>query len=106
MNSEYLTLAEAAKIAPGRPSTTALWRWTRKGLLARSGERIRIPHIRVGRYILIHPDELAAFFKRLAEADATALIDDSGPRSRPRRDSRNDKAREAAIEQARRDLGE
>jgi hypothetical protein len=45
---QHIRLDEAAKIAPGRPSTKCLWQWCRKGMLARSGERIRLPHIRIG----------------------------------------------------------
>jgi len=67
---QHLRLGEAAKIAPGRPSTNCLWRWCRKGVLARSGERIRLQHIRIGGKIFTTPAWLEQFGKALAEADA------------------------------------
>ena len=45
---DLITLAEAARIAPARPSTNCVWRWCRKGVLSRGGERIRLQHQRVG----------------------------------------------------------
>ena len=39
-----ITLTEAAKITPGRPSTNCLWRWCRRGVLSRGGERVRLEH--------------------------------------------------------------
>jgi len=44
-DTEHLTLMQAAKLAPGRPSGNCIWRWCRRGVLARSGERIRLEHI-------------------------------------------------------------
>jgi hypothetical protein len=52
---QHIRLGEAAKIAPGRSSTHCLWRWCRKGVLARSGERVRLQHIRIGGKIFITP---------------------------------------------------
>ena len=28
---DYMTLTQAAKLAPGRPSVNCIWRWCRKG---------------------------------------------------------------------------
>jgi hypothetical protein len=72
--NEHLTLTEAAKLAPGRPSSNCIWRWCRRGVLARGGERIRLEHIRAGGKILTTAAWLATFTKRLAEAD-TAYFD-------------------------------
>ena len=44
---KYITLTEAAKVAPGRPSTSCLWRWCRKGVISRNGERVRLKHAQI-----------------------------------------------------------
>jgi hypothetical protein len=68
--NDYITLTEAAKIAPGRPSANCIWRWCRRGVLARGGERIRLQHARVGGMIYTTAAWLEEFGRRLAEADA------------------------------------
>lgn len=68
-NGNHITLAQAANLSPGRPSSNAIWRWCRTGLKARSGERIRLDHIRAGGRLFTCEADLAAFFKRLADAD-------------------------------------
>lgn len=64
-----ITLTEAAKITPGRPSTNCLWRWCRRGVLSRGGERIRLEHRRIGGKIFTASDWLDEFGRKLAEAD-------------------------------------
>jgi hypothetical protein len=64
-----ITLTEAAKITPGRPSTNCLWRWCRRGVLSRGGGRVRIEHRRIGGKIFTAPDWLEEFGRKLAEAD-------------------------------------
>ncbi len=64
-----ITLTEAAKITPGRPSTNCLWRWCRRGVLSRGGERVRLEHRRIGGKIFTAPDWLEEFGRKLAEAD-------------------------------------
>lgn len=66
----YLTLIEACGIAPGRPSVNCFWRWCRKGILARNGQRIRIRHIRSGGKVLTTRQWVNDFFKQLADRDA------------------------------------
>jgi len=46
--TQHITLTEAAKITPGRPSTNCLWRWCRRGVMSRSGQRVRLEHVRIG----------------------------------------------------------
>jgi hypothetical protein len=67
---QYMTLTEVAKIAPGRPSTNAIWRWCRRGVLSRGGDRIRLQHVRIGGMIYTTAAWLEDFGRRLAEADA------------------------------------
>lgn len=70
LTDEHITLTEAAKIAPGRPSTNCLWRWCRRGVKARGGERVRLQHLRIGGKIFTSPRWLEEFGRNLAEADA------------------------------------
>ena len=70
MKNEYLSLAQAARIAPASPSPNTVWRWCRKGVKARTGERVHLEHVRVGGKIFIDRPALERFFKELADADA------------------------------------
>src|SRR5262249_1607702 len=80
----YITLGQAARCAPGRPSTNCLWRWCRKGVLARSGERIKLQHIRMGGKIFTQEQWVREFGERLAEADAAYLCQhDAGGNAQP-----------------------
>jgi len=64
-----ITLTEAANLAPGRPSTNCLWRWCRRGVLSRGGERVRLEHRRIGGKIFTALNWLEEFGRQLAEAD-------------------------------------
>lgn len=67
---DQITLTAAAKLAPGRPSTNCMWRWCRRGVKARDGQRIRLQHTRVGGKIFTCLTWLEAFGRQLADADA------------------------------------
>ena len=67
---DYLTLAEAANRSPGRPSSNAVWRWCRKGIKSRSGETVKLNHVRVGGKIYTRQGWLDEFFAATARADA------------------------------------
>ena len=69
LTDERITLTEAAKIAPGRPSTNCLWRWCRRGVMARGGQRVRLQHLRIGGKIFTTLRWLEEFGRQLAEAD-------------------------------------
>lgn len=47
-----------------------MWRWCRRGVLARSGKRIKLQHIRVGGKIFTTAEWVIAFGRHLADADA------------------------------------
>ena len=68
---DHLTLGQASHLVPGRPSTNCMWRWCRKGVLARSGERIRLEHVRIGGRIFTRPAWVEAFGRRLTAADVS-----------------------------------
>ena len=105
---EYITLTQAAQMAPSRPSINCIWRWSRKGVLARSGERVRLQHVRIGGKLYTTAAWLSQFGQTLAEADANYFRLDSKPvvslPAAPR--TRTDKQRQAAIEKADRELAE
>jgi len=68
--TEYLSVAEAARRVPGNNRPHAVWRWARKGLKARSGEIVKLRHVRVGGRLMIPADALEEFHQALAAADA------------------------------------
>ena len=70
-----ITLSQAAKLAPGRPHASTIWRWCRRGVLSRNGERIRLEHIRMGGKIFTKAIWVEAFGRQLAAADAEYFAD-------------------------------
>jgi len=77
-DNDYLSLTEAAKIVPGRPHTSSLWRACRKGVLGRNGERIYLEHVRFGGRIYTTKDALETYARRLTEADAEYFASKGG----------------------------
>ncbi len=67
---DFITLSEAAKRVPGRPNSATVWRWARKGIIARDGSRVKLEHRRCGARIFVPPEALDQFFKSVADADA------------------------------------
>lgn len=67
---EHITLSQASKLAPGRPSSNCVWRWCREGVKAASGTRVRLKHVRFGSRIFTTRQWLNDFGHALAEADA------------------------------------
>ncbi len=67
---EHITLTQAAKLAPGRPTPNCVWRWCREGVKAASGDRVRLRHTRFGSRIFTTRQWLNDFGRALAEADA------------------------------------
>lgn len=113
---EHITLSQAAKLAPGRPSPNCVWRWCREGVKAASGQRVRLKHVRFGSRIYTTRQWLAAFGLALAEADAAHFerderasdVVDGRSRQRPAKRSRRnspDEARRRHV-QAERELEE
>lgn len=98
----YLTLTEVAAKAPGRPHASCVWRWCRKGVKARNGERIRLTHIRMGGQIFVPDGGLEEFAKALADADAVHFAEPPAPPRVPR--SRTAAQRERAIAEAKETL--
>lgn len=116
-DDERLTLSQAARIAPGSPTPNCIWRWCRRGVLARSGDRVRLQHVRIGGKLFTTARWLDEFGQRLADADAeyfeimeeepTAPSAEVTPRRRARRlppSRRSDQADEARRERIRAEL--
>lgn len=68
-NPPLISLNEAPEHVSGRPSISAIWRWCRRGVLARNGQRIRLEHRRIGGKIYTSAPWLDAFTKALTDAD-------------------------------------
>ena len=102
--SDYLDLTQAARRTPGRPSPSTIWRWCRKGIKSRSGEQIRLDHVRAGSRIFIRPDAIDDFFRRVAEADAPHFDLDTEPVAVTK--PRSSKRRHKSISDAKKVLAE
>ena len=66
-----LHLAEAARLCPGEPHYSALWRWCRKGIKLRRDACIRLAHFRAGGRIYTTQADVWRFLDAVADADAT-----------------------------------
>ena len=70
---DYITLAEAAKRVPGKPSRQTIWRWARKGLKMHGHPRpIHLRYIRVGGRAYTTREWLSAFFDQVTEIETQA----------------------------------
>lgn len=88
---DQLDLKAAAKLVPNKPSPTAVWRWCRKGILARNGDRIYLEHCRYGRRLFTTKAALEAFAKATADADSEQFAQASSANPvliKPRREDR------------------
>ena len=94
---QYLTVSEAAKSAPGRPSASAVWRWCRRGIVV-NGERLFLEHIRVGKRLFTSKEWLQEFFESAA---ARPVLQPQLPRSFK---STLSKRRQREIERAEREV--
>lgn len=100
-----LSLGEACrdlpKIAGKRPHPSTIWRWCRVGVRARSGQRVRLEHARLGHRIVVSREALGRFANRLAEADTEREVLPASPRR-----SRTQKQRIRDIARAEAELAE
>lgn len=68
---QRITLSQASRHAPGRPNTSTMWRWCRRGVLARDGSRVYLKHQRFGSRVFTTLAWLNEFGEALAAADAS-----------------------------------
>lgn len=102
--NDLLTFAQAARLCPVEVAPHSVWRWARKGLTSRSGETMRLEHVRVGRRIFIPRDALGRFFEAVALSDTRQGSE--ARQSVPARETkRPPKQRKRAYENAMRELG-
>lgn len=69
-SEEKIHLKRAAKLTPEPVHPSAPWRWMRRGILARNGERIYLEGVRVGGKLMTSKQAMERFFAAVAEADA------------------------------------
>lgn len=68
LDKEYLTLGQAAKLCPGRPSVSSLHRWATHGIRGN-----KLGSVRVGSKIFTTPEWVAEFLARCNETDDDRL---------------------------------
>lgn len=64
-----LTLAQAARELPGKPSPSTVWRWCRRGV-----NGVRLEYRRVGRNIITNRAALQRFIDELTRRDAAPQV--------------------------------
>ena len=102
-----LTITEAARLVPGRPSPSAIWRWCRKGVRARNGQRIHLEHQRFGGRLFTSEVALQRFADKLAVADSEHFEQsNTKPPMGTRYRKRTDTQRQRDIAEAERYLDE
>ena len=105
MENKYLSLAQAAQMAPANPSPNTVWRWCRKGVKSRAGHRVHLVHVRVGGKLFVEQPALDQFFKALSDADAEYFADEEvSPEIPSPPKSRSAARREKAIDKAKSEL--
>lgn len=93
----YISLNEAAKLAPGRPHVASIWRWCRRGIKTRTGGRVRLDHVRAGGKLYTSEAWLTEFFAAVAKADREHFEPD---RSEPLSTPPTEKQRSRSIRRA------
>jgi hypothetical protein len=96
-----IDLADAAKLVPGHPHASTLWRWSRRGIKARDGSRVRLEHVRLGGKVFTSREAIERFGAALAAADA-AHFDPPAPPPKGRTDAQ----RRRAVDRATAELAE
>jgi len=101
MTENFIDLTTAARRSPGRPSTCAVWRWARKGVKSRTGERIQLQHIRAGGKLFTTDAWLHDFFEAVANADRAHFNGEPIAIPKPRTEKRRERQIESAESQLR-----
>lgn len=109
-SSNFLTLGQAAALVPNHPSPNCIWRWCRKGVKARSGERVHLQHVRLGGVIYTTGAWMQEFGRQLVDADAKHFdLDEQDVEvapHQPRATVLTGKSRQAHLQQVQRELTE
>lgn len=76
-NEDLLTLAQATKAIPGRPSISTLYRWTQRGI-----EGVKLETIKLGGKRFTSKEAIRRFVERTtAPANENIIVDQSVMRS-------------------------
>lgn len=101
MTDTLMSLSEAARTLPHRPTPSTLWRWCRKGI-----KGIHLEYLRLGGRIFVEPEALRRFGLAVAAAYNDDLPDAQAPPATHRGTRRRTPAeREEAAAAAVRKLG-
>lgn len=63
-SENWLTLAQASRLVPGKPHPASLWRWCRTG-----ANGVKLAFIKAGSRIVVSERALVEFLERSTEAD-------------------------------------
>jgi len=74
----------------------SVWRWCRRGVKSRCGNRIKLRHVRVGGKIFTTEAWLDEFFKATAESDAAHFDVEHEPQPKPPSDAQRARQIDAA----------
>ncbi len=69
-DEKLLSLRDATKAVPRSVHPSALWRWLRRGIQARNGQRIYLEGVRAGGGLFTSVEAIRRFFAAVAAADA------------------------------------
>lgn len=75
-DEQKISLNAAAKITPEPVHPSAPWRWMRRGILGRNGQRVFLEGVRVGGKLMTSEPAMERFFAAVAEADAEHFRND------------------------------
>src|SRR5262245_28338744 len=92
LTEELISLADAAKSLPGRPSITTIWRWRSRGIAG-----VRLETICVGGRTYTSREALASFLERVTAAKSGQPI--------PSRTNRQREAQQRAARKQLQDAG-
>lgn len=70
VEEDLITLAQACRLAPFRPSVNCVWRWCRRGVRSRCGAIVKLRHVRMGGRLFTTKRWIDEFGAELAAADA------------------------------------
>lgn len=92
IDKKLMTPAQAARSLTRPVSPASIWRWATYGVIARDGERITLPHHRIGGRTFYTKADLDAFMARLGDA----ATEHFAQRREPRKSKRAQQKAEAA----------
>jgi len=99
-----ITLSKAANMCPIKTTRQSVWRWCRKGLVSKSGERVYLEHYRLGREILTTEENLIQFMENTADADKPYFEPKHGRRFKASNKPLSSSALKKRQEQAKKEL--